>query len=108
MIRHDIAVVGELFVAEGTYSVLLDNFPVQQLRVSAGDWSSRYPWPLIARLNCVFAGRNTPIVVGTGVSRDDVSIGVGEWGWKRGIAATTAVISVAAPVSRSGRLEPVS
>jgi len=29
VIRHDIAVFRELFVADGTFLVLLDNFPIQ-------------------------------------------------------------------------------
>ncbi len=31
VIRHDIAVVREFFVTDGTFPVLLDNFPIQQL-----------------------------------------------------------------------------
>ena len=31
MVRHDIAIICKLFVADRAYSVLLDNLPVQQL-----------------------------------------------------------------------------
>jgi hypothetical protein len=30
VVRYDLAVVGELFVTDGTFSVLLDNFTVQK------------------------------------------------------------------------------
>ena len=31
MVRHDVVVVGELLVADGTFPVLLDNRPVEKL-----------------------------------------------------------------------------
>src|SRR5258708_13641577 len=43
VVCHDVVVVRELFLADGTLPVLLEIFRFGSFRISAGDLSSRYP-----------------------------------------------------------------